>query len=62
VDHEEITIMSTSYKIYVAILAEKLKNEIEERGIIPQNQTGFRKEIRVIDNIYVLNYLINRRS
>jgi len=54
------TIMSASYKIYMAILAERLKNEVEERGKIPQNQTGFRKGMGTIDNIYVLNYLVNR--
>lgn len=29
--------------------------------MIPPNQTGFRKGMGTIDNIYVLNYLINKR-
>jgi len=53
--------MSASYKIYVAILAERLRKEVEKSGIIPQNQTDFRKKIKAIDNIYILNYLINRQ-
>lgn len=28
---------------------------------MPQNQTGFRKGLCVMDNIYVLNYLVNRQ-
>lgn len=39
----------------------RVKEELEEKEIIPDNQTGFRKGIRVMDNIYVLNYLINKR-
>jgi len=35
----------------VAILAERLKNEVEKREII--SQMGFRKGLEVIDNIYV---------
>jgi len=45
----------------VAILAERLRKEIEEREIIPQNQMGFKKRLGAIDNIYVLNYLVNRQ-
>jgi len=52
-DHKGLLIIiSASYKIYVAILAERLRKKVEERGIIPQNQTGFRKGMEAIDNIY----------
>lgn len=34
---------------------------MDEKGIVPQNQTGFRKGLCVMDNIYVLNYLVNRQ-
>lgn len=59
-DYRGITIMPTLYKVYVTVLAERLREEIEEGGMIPQNQTGFRKGRGTIDNIYVLNYLVNR--
>lgn len=29
--------------------------------MVPQSQTGFRKGMGVIDNIYVLNYLVNKQ-
>ncbi|XP_024890196.1 golgin subfamily A member 6-like protein 22 [Temnothorax curvispinosus] len=47
--------------VYTAILAEKLREEIEGKRIVPQNQTGFRRGMGTIDNIFVLNYLVNRR-
>lgn len=28
---------------------------------MPPNQTGFRKGLDTMDNIYVLNYLVNRQ-
>jgi len=29
--------------------------------VIPQNQTGFRKEMGTMDNIYVINYIVNKQ-
>lgn len=60
-DYREITIILPSYKVYAITLAERLRRDVKEKGIIPQNQTGFKKGIGTIDNIYVLNYLINRQ-
>jgi len=53
--------MTTMYKIYVMMLTHRLRIECEEKKVIPQNQTGFRKGIGTMDNIYVINYLINRQ-
>lgn len=60
-DYRGVTIMSTMYKIYAGVLAERLRREMEEKGIVPENQTGFRKGKGTMDNIYVLNHIINRR-
>jgi len=49
------------YKIYIAALAEMLREEIEEKGLIPPNQTGFKRGMGTMDNIFVLNHLINRQ-
>lgn len=57
-DYREITL--TLYKMYTEVLARKLREEIEGKGLIPANQTGFKKEKGTIDNIYVLYYLVNR--
>jgi len=34
---------------------------VEGKGIIPSNQTGFRKGMGTMDQIYTLNYLVNRQ-
>jgi len=36
--------------------------KIEEGGKIPQNQTGFRKKMGTMNNIYVLNYMVNMQE
>jgi len=53
--------MPLMYKIYTTILAKRLREEVEEKGIIPSNQTGFRKGMGTMDQIYTLNYLVNRQ-
>lgn len=40
-------------------MANRLREEVEKKGMIPPNQTGFRREMGTIDNIYVLNYLLH---
>lgn len=59
-EYRRVTITSTLYKVYAKVLAERLRKEVEEKGIMPRYQTGFRKGLGTMDNIYVLNYLINR--
>jgi len=34
---------------------------VEGKGIIPSNQTEFRKEMGTMDQIHTLNYLVNRQ-
>lgn len=60
-DYRGVTLMLTLYKIYTSILMERLREEVEEKDIIPENQTGFRKGKRVMDNAYILNYLAQRQ-
>jgi len=50
-DYRGVTLMPTLYKVYVRVLTERLKEEMEEKSMVPQNQTGFRKGMGVIDNI-----------
>lgn len=53
--------MPALYKAYTMILVESLRKEIEGKGIIPQKQTGFRRGMRTVVNIYALNSLSNRQ-
>lgn len=59
-EHREVTLLLTAYKIYATVLAEKLEKEMEEKGMLSEGQAGLRKGRGVIDNIYVLNYLVER--
>lgn len=57
-----VTVAPALYKIYVSIFwREAREGEVEEKNLVPQNQTGFRKGMGTMDNVYVLNYLINRQ-
>lgn len=59
-DYRRITMMLSLYKVYAMILAERLKEDIENKRIIPDNQSGFRNNRGTIDNIFVLKYLVDR--
>lgn len=52
--------MPSLYKVYAELLAERLREEVEEKGILKENQAGFRKERGTVDLIYTLNYVVNR--
>lgn len=60
-DYRRVTTVTTLYKIYAAMMADRLREEVEREEIIPPNQMGFRRGMGTIDNIYILNYIINRQ-
>lgn len=39
-DHRVIALLSTAYKIYVSVLANRLKKEMKEKDLVPESQTG----------------------
>lgn len=47
-DYRGITLTQTAYKIYATVLAERLKEEIERKGILPSSQVKFRKGVGTI--------------
>lgn len=53
--------MPSLYKIYTAILGERLRVEIEEKRVLSKSQAGFRKGMGIVDQVYALNYMINRQ-
>lgn len=59
-NYRGVTLTQTAYKVYVTVLTERLREEVEEKRILP-SQTGFREDMGTMDNIYVLNYGINKR-
>jgi len=57
-NYREITLLCTAYKIYAAILAERLSEKIERKGRLPET-SGFRKG-RTMDNVRILQQVINK--
>ena len=56
-----ITLMSTTYKLYTEVIRRKVEKEVDEKNILPEGQSGFRKTRCTLDNIlYVLNYAVPR--
>ncbi|XP_076243355.1 uncharacterized protein LOC143184778 [Calliopsis andreniformis] len=43
-DFRGVTLMDTAYKVYAEVLEGRLKKEIDERRIIPENQTRFSQQ------------------
>lgn len=58
-NYKGITLLNTAYKIYAMCLEERLKTELKEKKIIPETQAGFRSGRSIIDNIFILNYVVN---
>lgn len=60
-EYRGVTLMPAIYNVYVSVLAERLRGEMEEKRVLSENQMGFRKGMGTMDNIYIINYLINRQ-
>ncbi|KAH0818734.1 hypothetical protein GEV33_004057 [Tenebrio molitor] len=52
-----ITLLNTTYEVYAMIVEERLMKEMNERGVLPDGQAGFRKDRGTMDNVYILNHL-----
>lgn len=53
--------MQLAYKVYTAVLTERLREDVESKAILPPSQIGFKRGMGTIDQIFMLNYLINKR-
>jgi len=60
-EYRGITIMPSLYKVYTTVLAKRLWKEVEKKGLVPPNQAGFSRSMGTLDNVYALNYLVNRQ-
>ncbi|KAH0816889.1 hypothetical protein GEV33_005903 [Tenebrio molitor] len=56
-NYRGITLLNTGYKLYASVLSERMKREIEEKGVLPDSQAGFRKGRGTEDNVYILDHL-----
>ncbi|XP_017752721.1 PREDICTED: uncharacterized protein PF11_0207-like [Eufriesea mexicana] len=58
-NYRGISILNGAYKIYAAILNERLGKEIEKIEILSETQAGFRKQRGVLD-IFILQHIVER--
>jgi hypothetical protein len=59
-NYRGITLLNTGYKLYASVLSERMKREIEEKGVLPDSQAGFRKGRGTVDNVYILDHLARK--
>ena len=59
-NYRGITLLSTAYKLYAMVIGERMRSEIEAKGILPDSQAGFRRGRGTMDNVYILNHLIEK--
>ncbi|OXU17255.1 hypothetical protein TSAR_008375 [Trichomalopsis sarcophagae] len=59
-NYRGISLLSTAYKIYTEVLRGRLEKEVEEKGLIPEGQAGFRKGRSTIDNIFILSHIVQK--
>lgn len=55
-NYRGILLLRIAYKVYAEILRTRLEKAVEEKNLILESQTGFRKGKSAIDNIFVLNH------
>ncbi len=49
-------------KVFAMILKARLSSSVEERGLCARGQAGFRKDLRTMDNLYILWTLIEQST
>ncbi|KAJ3664706.1 hypothetical protein Zmor_000254 [Zophobas morio] len=58
-NYRGITLLNKVYKIYAMILDQRLRKEMEARGLLPDGQAVFRKgRGTIMDNVYILRHLV----
>ena len=58
-NYRGITILSCMGKLFTAVLNQRITNCTESRGIMGDEQAGFREGFSAIDHAFVLSSIIN---
>lgn len=61
-NYRGISLLCSAYKVYAEILRKRLDKKVEDKGMLSESQTGFRKHRSTIDNIYTLTHIIQREQ
>lgn len=59
-NYRGISIGSAPYKLFASILNTRLETVVEEKGMLPDTQNGFRRNRCTMDNIYILNHIAQK--
>ena len=57
-----ITLLSVLGKLYAAVLNERVTEWIESRGILVEEQAGFRRNRSTVDQLFLLTEMIKNAS
>ena len=58
-DIRPIALTNATYKLFMGILKSKVEHHIRQKQLESEVQAGFTRNIRLADNLYVLEYCIN---
>ena len=58
-DLRPIALINATYKLFMAIVKNKIEQHIEDISEMDNLQAGFTKERRIEDNLFILNYCVN---
>lgn len=61
-NYRGISLLCSAYKVYAEILKNRLENEVEEKDLLPESQTDFKKGRSTIENIFTLNHIVQRKK
>lgn len=53
-------LVPAAYETYAHMFRNNLEEQVERKQSIPHNETGFRERIGRVNNIFVLNFLVNK--
>ena len=56
-NHRGISLLSIAGKILARVLLNRLNEHLEQSGLLPESQCGFRKDIGTIDMIFTARQL-----
>ncbi|XP_017879159.1 trichohyalin-like, partial [Ceratina calcarata] len=59
-NYRGITLLNTAYKIYAAVLNERIKKNLEDEQSLDDTQAGFRRHRGVVDNVYILQHVVEK--
>ncbi|XP_070519746.1 golgin subfamily A member 6-like protein 22 [Cardiocondyla obscurior] len=61
-EYREVTLTQTGYKVYASVLEGKIREEVEEKKIVPQSQAGFRRYMGTMVNSNINQCIVSKEN